>query len=664
MRIVDPAGDLAQGELLHGGELGAGEGRPRETLGQQGRGRRKVLAQGRDAAVHGEPAGADRHLGPDRIEEVGGLLGRMVGGAAVEHRGQQGGPAGRLGRIGQAAAEHEHLEVDQRQMGVVLDEHAQAVGQHLLMDFAVGRPRPAVGRFRCPARRGDNDPIEPFGDEIAPGDVPDLLGGDLSDAFDIRFVEQRIGGRDQVPPQRVGYPLHGLPAEHELGHLLLFGLGQFLGPDELLAEAVDLVEDFVGCPPPGLGAAGGLDGKHAGDIVGRFAGGADGQRHPLVVLQPLDQPRAVALAQDIGRQVQRIEIGVRELHRGPGEGQLVHARRPSRGRPRAAQLVGLVIQGHVGLASAGRAGVLAGDLGEHLRRGHVADDHEHLVVRHVPLAVEIDDRAVRGGTEHVEVADHRAARRVVRIDDLLQQRAQHPLAVHFAVGQLAADHLQLALELGRLEGDPLHRVGHQADRRQDVLCRAIDVVIGHVGRGGGVRHPAERSDDLFDFLFGVPRGGAARNDVLQHVAYAGPEVLSLVSAAGVLDEAAHGGHRRRVVLLDQYREPIVQDSHGRLGGQSLGARIDRRSGCRRGRRPDAGVVVGRRRPCQAWNGQCQQNCQQAGIEFHGLLLNLGCRSTRRWAWFEPLIFPQSRPRGQCWVLHGPPADAYNAVSVV
>ena len=123
--------------------------------------------------------------------------------------------------------------------------------------------------------------------------------------------------------------------------------------------------------------------------------------------------------------------------------------------------------------------------------------------------------------EHVEVADDRVADGMGGVDRLLQQLPQHVLPIDLAVGQLAADDLQLALELGRLELDVLHRVGHQFDGRHRVLGGAIDEEGRHVGRGEGVGGPAEGVDDLLDLLFAAVRGAAAGHDVFQHVAQAG-----------------------------------------------------------------------------------------------------------------------------------------------
>ena len=176
-----------------------------------------------------------------------------------------------------------------------------------------------------------------------------------------------------------------------------------------------------------------------------------------------------------------------------------------------------------------------------------------------------------------------------RVDRLLQQRAEHVLAVHLAVGQFAADHLQFALELRRLELHPLHRVGHQANRRQHVLGRTIDIEDRSCRwRWRRSITPPKHGDDLFDLLLGVPRGRAAGNDVLQHVAHARPEVRSLVGAAGILHKATHGGHRRGMILLDQHRQPVAESGQGRVARQSLDAGVNGRlDGCG-GRRTGSG----------------------------------------------------------------------------
>ena len=93
--------------------------------------------------------------------------------------------------------------------------------------------------------------------------------------------------------------------------------------------------------------------------------------------------------------------------------------------------------------------------------------------------------------EHVEIADDRMPGGMRRVDRLLQQLPQHALAIDLAVGQFAAHDLQLAVELGRLELDVLHGVGHQLDGRHRVLGRAVDEEGRHVGRGEGVGGPAE-----------------------------------------------------------------------------------------------------------------------------------------------------------------------------
>ena len=103
VRIVGPAGDCPQGQLLHLGIFVLRKSRPGEALGEQGGRRRKIVPQRRGAAEHGEAAGVQGKLAADRIEELGDLRGRVVGRAHVEHVADQRRPAGRCGAVGQRA---------------------------------------------------------------------------------------------------------------------------------------------------------------------------------------------------------------------------------------------------------------------------------------------------------------------------------------------------------------------------------------------------------------------------------------------------------------------------------------------------------------------------------------------------------------------------------
>ncbi len=79
---------------------------------------------------------------------------------------------------------------------------------------------------------------------------------------------------------------------------------------------------------------------------------------------------------------------------------------------------------------------------QHVARLDVADDHEDLVVRHVALVVEVDDRLVRGAIEDLEIADHRVPRWMDRVDRTVEKVGHHVPPVVFVVGQLAANDLQ------------------------------------------------------------------------------------------------------------------------------------------------------------------------------------------------------------------------------
>ena len=71
--------------------------------------------------------------------------------------------------------------------------------------------------------------------------------------------------------------LDRLPAEDQLGRLLLLGLGQFLRADQLVAQPVDLAEDLVDGLLPRFGPA---DGHHGEHIRPRSAACRSSRRRP------------------------------------------------------------------------------------------------------------------------------------------------------------------------------------------------------------------------------------------------------------------------------------------------------------------------------------------------------------------------------------------------
>ena len=94
-----------------------------------------------------------------------------------------------------------------------------------------------------------------------------------------------------------------------------------------------------------------------------------------------------------------------------------------------------------------------------------------------------------------------------------------------------------------------------------------------------------------DLLFRTPRGCCRRKRRVPARGSVRAEIAALQGAAGVLDVAAHGGHRRHVVLLHDDRQAVVQLGQGdalRQGGE--------RCYTWRGRRVAASGAAGTPRP--------------------------------------------------------------------
>ena len=251
---------------------------------------------------------------------------------------------------------------------MAFDEDADAVGQSREADVAFAAGRGRRGGLRRAARRRDHHPIEPLRNEPAAGGGADFLGGHFLNVLDVGLIEQRIGGGEEAAAEAFRRLLHGLAVENPLHGLLLLRLGEFVGADQFLAQAVDFAENRRGGRLPLLGQATGGDGEIAADVVRRLAFRGDRKDELLVVLQPLRQPRAFALAEDAGRQVQGVHVRVGELDAGPGEDHVVGRALHFADRLAGKKLRRLVDQGDVGLEAARRAGPLLRHAVQHVLR--------------------------------------------------------------------------------------------------------------------------------------------------------------------------------------------------------------------------------------------------------------------------------------------------------
>ena len=140
--------------------------------------------------------------------------------------------------------------------------------------------------------------------------------------------------------------------------------------------------------------------------------------------------------------------------------------------------------------------------------------------------------------------------------------------VHAALDLLAHD-LDLALQLARIEGRAGHHVRQHVHALGEELRRQHDVVDGLVEARPRVDLAAARLDRPGDLPGSAP-GGALEQHVLVQMRQA--RLVGALVGASHAHPHLDGDHRRRVVFLDQQRQPVGQQmSHGMEGSSDAAA---------------------------------------------------------------------------------------------
>ena len=144
------------------------------------------------------------------------------------------------------------------------------------------------------------------------------------------------------------------------------------------------------------------------------------------------------------------------------------------------------------------------------------------------------------------------------IDQPLHRLVEDPATLILAHLQFALNHAHFAAVFLVAKEHVLHTISHQFNRGIHTFCRAVDVVLRDVVRGGSVGLPAQGVDDRLDISFRAFGVRAAGNQMFEHVADAHAQILALEGAAGVLDETTHRRYGRRMVFLHDGSQPAGQ----------------------------------------------------------------------------------------------------------
>ena len=188
---------------------------------------------------------------------------------------------------------------------------------------------------------------------------------------------------------------------------------------------------------------------------------------------------------------------------------------------------------------------------------HVADDHQHRVLRRVEVAEEGPHVVQAGGVEVLELAVA-----VVGVVPVAEGALAHVDPGEAAIGavedvdaDLVLDHVALVVELLLGDARPAHAVRLEPERElQRGLGEHLEVV-GVVGAGGAVEHPAVLLHEL-DQLHLRELPGALEHQVLEEVREAGAPARFEPEADLVVD--GDGDDRRRGVRGDDDAQPVAE----------------------------------------------------------------------------------------------------------
>ena len=568
--LATDAGELL---LLQAIELGLGEGRVQDDVGEQAERFVQVRGEGahRDAGRVQVGTGPERRAqGVERVRDLERVAGRRP---LVEHRHRHPRGAGQRELVRGVTCVEQESEVDDRHRVALRQDDLQSVVQF----------RGLTGREAGLRELGDlgrpGGAVEGAVHRRVGGVGPDLDGQDaLVEPFD-RCVVDVGGGRGQ----EVLLLLHVAVRAAEID---LAG-GEDVGLAAEAADALDAANEAR--PLAGLGAREfflrrprgeeGLEflfehGFHLGQVLARLGGGEDeehaaelaGQderadvgRDLVVVDHAPVEAGALANAQDVAGQGQVIDGLV--LHRGdvpdlvdPGLRNPVLEDDPARFAAARELDVGLDQR---------RPG---GDVAEvlldprlHVLGLDVAGDHQDGVRRAVPGVEPLVHVGERGGVQVFHRSDRRVVVGVAVGIGVLEDR-EEDLAVGLvlALSLLVLDDAALFVEPGLVDGRPhvphpvgLHPQRHVERRRRHDLEVVRPVLVRrpvHAGRAD----PVEGLEVVVVVVL-----AAVEHQVLEQVREAGLAGL-LVAGADVVPDV-HRDDRRLVVLMDDQAQPVVED---------------------------------------------------------------------------------------------------------
>jgi hypothetical protein len=389
------------------------------------------------------------------------------------------------------------------------------------------------------------------------GDLAHLLGLHLTMA--IAAVEGVTPiGVDRPAAELLGQTADGLRIEgfageqHGLGALVLL-VAEPAGRQELELGVDGLLEGLGVDPRAGLGHQ-----PEEAALHPRVVAGRDVDRQPGVVHQLALHARVAAAGQGGHDVVQGVVVPPAAGGAGPEHQEPATLVGPGHAQPDLAEDLDHRRARRVDALALGpgrdRAEVLADRL-EGGARPHVAGDDQGGVAGVVEALVVVAHRVHVERLEGVPVADDRTTVGVALAQLLLDAPREHPPRIVLAHGQFLEDHVALAGELRRIEGQVAHAVRLDLEGALPTVAGELEPIGRVVVAGERVVRAAQLGAQAVDFT--LPEAlRALEHHVLEEVA--DPRAFGgLVERADPVVEQ-HRDHRIRMPLGDQDAQAVAQ----------------------------------------------------------------------------------------------------------
>ena len=419
--------DRGEGLAALAFQLGLGEGRLEQRLGEQVEGRREALARALERESQAAAPGEAVDLGGEALGRAREIRRGSPLGAAQPHGGEEAGEARAAGVLGELAAEQGRARRHHGHVAARQHVEPRLIRERVASGLARRRPAPRhreaaldpagarrhgrrdlrVAEGRGLGLRQHGAHRERLGRQVLARHAQQLRGGRAAHAREVARLRAVVAGQQLEAAELLSEPRHALPREVLGGQEVGARLVELLPRDGLSAQPLDLAHGGGDRVPGALAVRLDADREETG-IERREAGRVDAIGELVALLHALHQAAALAAAEHEGEQVEQRRVRVRELEAAPGELEVRALEAPRQHEAAQAALRRLGSALALGQARR-RPGEGLAQSREQERAIEIPGRHHRELVRRVPAIEEASHpRAVEGRDALGRAQDRRA----------------------------------------------------------------------------------------------------------------------------------------------------------------------------------------------------------------------------------------------------------------